>query len=72
MQSPARTLEVGAAGVWSDVSEGLPSLKGETTFGREFYDPDIWVLGAQRRQGVEFRWRPGPFSLIASRTAPSR
>ena len=63
VHSAARTIEVGAAGVWSNVSEGLPSLKGETTFGREFYDPDIWVLGAQRRHGVEFRWRPGPFSV---------
>jgi phosphate-selective porin OprO/OprP len=63
VRSAARTLEVGAAGVWSDVSEGLTSLKGETPFDREFYDPDLWVLGAQRRQGVEFRWRPGPFSV---------
>jgi phosphate-selective porin OprO/OprP len=62
-KSSARTLEFGAAGVWSDVSEGLPSVKGETPFDREFYDPDLWVLGAQRRQGVEFRWRPGPFSV---------
>lgn len=63
VRSAARTLEVGAAGVWSDVSEGLTSLKGETPFDREFYDPDLWVLGAQRRQGVELRWRPGPFSV---------
>ena len=63
VRSAARTLEVGAAGVWSDVSEGLTSLKGETPFGREFYEPDLWVLGAQRRQGVELRWRPGPFSV---------
>jgi phosphate-selective porin OprO/OprP len=63
VRSAARTLEVGAAAVWSDVSEGLTSLKGETPFDREFYDPDLRVLGAQHRQGVEFRWRPGPFSV---------
>ena len=62
-RSAARTLEMGVAGVWSDVSEGLSSLQGETPFGRDFYEPDLWVLGAQNRQGVEFRWRPGPFSV---------
>jgi phosphate-selective porin OprO/OprP len=58
-----RTLEFGAAGVWTDVSEGLTSFEGETAFGEDFYEPFLWVRGAQRRQGLEARWRPGVFSV---------
>jgi phosphate-selective porin len=61
--SIARTLEAGVALVNGEVELGFPALEGETVFGREFFEPDIWVMGKQQRRGVEFRWRPGPFSL---------
>jgi phosphate-selective porin len=62
-KSVARTLEIGGAFVDSEVPLGLSSIKGETALGREFYEPDFLVLGPQRRQGFELRWRPGPFSV---------
>ena len=62
-RSSGRTLEFGAAIVTSRVGEGFPSIRGQTAFGDEFYDPDLWVLGPQRRVGFELRWRPGPFSV---------
>ena len=64
-RSAARTLEFGGAVTDSTVPEGYWSLRGETALGRKFYETDFWVLGPQRRQGAEFRWRPGPFSVKA-------
>ena len=62
-KSMAKTLEGGFAMVNSEVQLGYPALEGETALGREFFEPDLWVLGPQRRRGLEFRWRPGPFSV---------
>jgi hypothetical protein len=59
----AKTLEGGFAMVNGEVQLGYPALEGETALGREFFEPDLWVLGPQRRRGLEFRWRPGPFSV---------
>jgi phosphate-selective porin OprO/OprP len=33
----------------------------------EFFDSDFWVKGRRDRRGVEFRWRPGPFSVRSER-----
>ncbi len=63
--SVARTLEFGGALTDTNVPEGYWSMRGETAIGREFYDADFHVSGPQRRQGVEVRWRPGPFSVKA-------
>jgi len=56
-------LEVGYAQTSSTLDEGLPSIKGKTFSGFEFYKSHYWVNGARRRTGLEFRFRPGPFSL---------
>lgn len=61
----SRSVEFGAAGVWTDVPEGLTSLQGETTVGRDFYEPGLWVRGRQYRSGIEARWRPGPVGISA-------
>ena len=63
--SPWQSLMIGAAFVRSEVAEGFPAIQGETVFGHEFYEPDLWVLGPRNRYGVEFRWLPGPYSLKA-------
>ena len=60
-----RTVEAGVAGTWSDIAEGFPGFQGETQFGEDFYEAELWVQGSLRRRGVEFRWRPGPFSLTS-------
>jgi phosphate-selective porin OprO and OprP len=56
-------LQAGAAFTSSDVGVGVRSLRGLTTFEDTFFDPDLWVQGRRQRNGVEVRWRPGPFSL---------
>jgi len=62
-RSVASTLDFGAAFASSDVPTGYSSLEGETAFGWQFYEPDLWVSGPIRRTGVELRWRPGPLSI---------
>jgi phosphate-selective porin OprO/OprP len=56
-------VHVGIAGTTSDVPEGFPALQGDAVFGARMFEADFWVLGERRRQGIEFRWRPGPASL---------
>ena len=60
-----RDLQVSVAGTTSDVPEGISGLRGRTALDAPFFEPDLWVQGARRRGGVEFRWRPGPFSVKA-------
>jgi phosphate-selective porin OprO/OprP len=62
-KSVANALDVGAAFVSTDVPVGFSSLEGETAFGLQFYEPDVWVRGPLRRAAFELRWRPGPFSV---------
>jgi len=56
-------LEIGFAETNSYLLEGLPSLKGKTVAGFEFYKSHYLVNGARHRTGLELRFRPGPFSL---------
>jgi hypothetical protein len=56
-------LQIGYAQANSDLQEGLPSIKGKTVSGFEFYKSHYWVNGARRRTGLELRFRPGPFSV---------
>jgi len=56
-------LEIGYAQTSSALDEGLPSIKGKTFSGFEFYKSHYWVNGDRRRSGLELRFRPGPFSL---------
>ena len=44
---------------------GFGSLRGQTTFGETFFEPDVWVQGRRERTGFELRWRPGPLSVKA-------
>lgn len=63
--SALKTLEVGGAYASASVPVGYWAPHGKTAFGLEFWDGKYYVSGAQRRQGVEARWRPGPFSVRA-------
>jgi phosphate-selective porin OprO/OprP len=63
--SPAKEFQVGVAWAGSTLSEGLSSIKGETTMGRPFFASEYPVFGERRRIGFETRWRPGPFSVQA-------
>ena len=55
--------QVGAAYTGTKVPEGFADLNGHTFGGKAFFKSDVWVRGAQRRVGLESRWRPGPFSF---------
>lgn len=56
-------LQFGVAATTSEVPEGESALRGRTVFDRAFFRPDYWVKGTRTRTGIEFRWRPGPFSI---------
>jgi phosphate-selective porin len=56
-------LQAGMAITGSKVPEGYPGLHGSTVLGASFFPSRYWVNGTRRRVGVEFRWRPGPFSV---------
>jgi phosphate-selective porin OprO/OprP len=57
-----RQLHVGVAFTYSDLPEGLNSLRGKSLFGTKFFEP-VYVLGQRRRLGTEAVWMPGPFSV---------
>lgn len=62
-ESPYADVHLGVAGTTSDVPEGFPALQGDAVLGARMFEADFWVLGTRRRQGLEFRWRPGPASI---------
>ncbi len=62
-KSQAKELEAGVAYTSGEVPTGYPALRGRTSLGSHFFEPDLWVQGARRRLGVEVRWRPGPLSI---------
>ena len=62
-KSAMRDLAFGVAFTTSTLAEGFPDLRGRTPLDLPFYRPDLWVQGERRRVGVQFRWRPGPYSL---------
>jgi phosphate-selective porin len=64
-KGPWRDLQLAVAGTTSEVAEGFNGLRGRTALDGSFFEPDLWVQGTRRRAGLEFRWRPGPFSLKA-------
>lgn len=57
-----RSLRVGAAYTNGRVPEGLNSLRGETPYGFDFFEP-VYVKGRRQRVGVELDWTPGPVGL---------
>ncbi len=55
---------VGVAYTNGNLPEGLNSLRGETPYGYDFFEP-VYVKGRRQRLGVELDWTPGPTSLRA-------
>jgi phosphate-selective porin len=59
-----RSLRVGLAYTNGHLPEGLNSLRGETPYGFDYFEP-VYVKGRRQRLGVELDWTPGPASLRA-------
>jgi phosphate-selective porin OprO and OprP len=57
-----RSLRVGVAYTNGNLPEGLNSLRGETPYGYDFFEP-VYVKGRRQRLGLELDWTPGPFGL---------
>jgi phosphate-selective porin OprO/OprP len=58
-------LQFGVAFTRSSLPEGFPAVRGRSVLGVSFFDADLWVKGTRRRDGVQIRWRPGPFSFAS-------
>jgi phosphate-selective porin len=61
-------LEFGYAQTTSDLEltadfDNKSSITGKTVLGEEIFAADQYVSGKRDRRGIEFRWRPGPFSV---------
>jgi phosphate-selective porin len=71
--APLRSLRVGAAYTTGHVPEGLNSLRGETPYGFDYFEP-VYVNGRRQRVGLELDWTPGPYGLRAEwiRTSEDR
>ncbi len=59
-----RSANIGVAYTRSDVPEGLNSLRGESVWGKHFFER-VYVKGTRQRYGAQFDWSPGPTSLKA-------
>ena len=59
-----RSLRVGAAYSNGQLPEGLNSLRGETPYGYDYFEP-VYVNGRRQRLGLELDWTPGPYGLRA-------
>jgi phosphate-selective porin OprO and OprP len=59
-----RSANLGIAYTNSKIPEGLNSLRGESFWGRDFFDR-VYVKGRRQRLGAQFEWTPGPASLKA-------
>jgi phosphate-selective porin OprO/OprP len=49
--------QIGIAGTFGDLFEGLYGIRGRTLSDYKFFDP-VYVKGQRRRLGVEGRWTP--------------
>jgi phosphate-selective porin len=63
-QAALRSLRLGAAYTNGNLPEGLNSLRGETPYGFDFFEP-VYVKGRRQRIGLELDWTPGPFGVRA-------
>ena len=63
-QASLRSLRLGAAYTNGNLPEGLNSLRGETPYGHDYFEP-VYVKGRRQRLGLELDWTPGPFGLRA-------
>lgn len=61
-EAPLRSLRVGLAYTNGNLPEGLNSLRGETPYGHDYFEP-VYVKGRRQRLGLELDWTPGPFGL---------
>jgi len=59
-----RSVRVGAAYTNGRLPEGLNSLRGETPYGFDYFEP-VYVKGRRQRLGFELDWTPGPISVRA-------
>ena len=59
-----RNLRLGFAYGLVDVPEGLNSFRGETVYGKEFFEP-VYVNGRRTRIGTEVVYNSGPVGLAA-------
>ena len=64
-KSTMSDLQVAVAFTRSTLPEGFPAVRGRSVLGVSFFDSDVWVEGNRRRDGVQVRWRPGPFSFAS-------
>jgi phosphate-selective porin len=55
-------LELGIAATVGDVPEGLNTLRGQSTWGDDFFS-DAYVNGRRLRLGAEAAWEPRNFSV---------
>ena len=59
-----RSLRLGMAYTNGRLPEGLNSLRGETPYGFDYFEP-VYVKGRRQRLGIELDWTPGPTSVRA-------
>jgi phosphate-selective porin len=62
--APLQSLRVGVAYTNGNLPEGLNSLRGETPYGYDYFEP-VYVNGRRQRLGLELDWTPGPYGLRA-------
>ena len=63
-EAALRSLRVGVAYTNGHLPEGLNSLRGETPYGYDYFEP-VYVNGRRQRLGLELDWTPGPYGLRA-------
>ncbi len=59
-----QSIRLGVAYTNGELPEGLNSLKGESVFGKKYFD-NVYVKGRRQRIGTEFEWTPGPIGVKA-------
>jgi phosphate-selective porin OprO/OprP len=59
-----KSIRLGVAYTNGELPEGLNSLKGESVFGKKYFD-NVYVKGRRQRLGTEFEWTPGPIGVKA-------
>jgi phosphate-selective porin len=63
-EAPLRSLRLGAAYTNGNLPEGLNSLRGESPYGYDYFEP-VYVNGRRQRVGLELDWTPGPYGVRA-------
>jgi phosphate-selective porin len=59
------TLQLGVAGVVSEIPEGLSGLGSRLYSNRDDVIERVYVNGRRRRSGVDLSWKPGSLALAA-------